>query len=562
MNRIAASSSVSTVTSSRWNHTTNRERRCSGSIYTRGWRAYNITKSGCFRSIPPCPTASNRRNTRLRVIAEHVFKKIAPESVADIARQVEEGRLNLQDLDRLSIEVDQLSTGALKLIFGTASPQDVTLLFVATDLYDDDLEKRQALPELAKVLQSELGIDLEAPHTPETARQVVRRTLLLTDFLAPLPPEAKPTAFSQVSLPQEEHHREKACQLCHVWRQRLDFLEAYLEAARTVEQEIGLSNLDLPWEALAAGETFPVLEAKLLAQAEHEVLAGNPLAALQLAESRKKSFWARQEPALQLRWTLVENSARVIVLGEAIRTELATMKKDPESLFRLYTQETDPWCRLDRLYRHLERQYASFDLEHHQEPDLLEKVLVQVRQHYTLTMEHGTEALSQALEKTDFAIPGFLPQRNIYQQHVLPHLVNQEKTAYVLVDALRYEMGQELAEGLSEEFEVTLKPAMAQLPTVTPVGMAALLPQAETGLELVALAGGNVAVMVGGVVLKDRAARVKYLQEKVAGKTAVLKLKDLIKPSKKHQQEIKEADLILVTSQEIDRLGEEDGRRK
>ncbi|MEJ5330223.1 MAG: PglZ domain-containing protein [Desulfobaccales bacterium] len=498
-----------------------------------------------------------QRNTRLRVIAEHVFKKIAPESAADIARQVEEGRLNLRDLDQLSSEVEQISTGTLKLIFGTASPQDVLLMFVATPQYDEELERRQALPELAKVIKRELGIEVEEQASPAMARHAVRRTLLLTDFLAPLALAEHPAVFSQVPLPQEEQHCRNACQLCHVWRQRLDFLEAYLAAARNVEQELGLAALDLPWENLAAGETFPVLETKLLAQAESQILEGNPLNALHLAERRKNSFWARQEPSLQLRWTLVENSARVMILGEAIRTELSKVKKAPEALFRLYTRETDPWCQLDRLYRHLERQYASFDLEHHQDPDLLEKVVVQVRQHYSLTVTQCTEALTQAFEKAGFKVSGFLSQRNIYQQQVFPRLLDREKTAYVLVDALRYEMGQELAEGLQEEFEVTLTPAIAQLPTVTPVGMAALMPEAEKGLEIVEVAGGNVAITVGGAVLKDRAARVKYLQEKVSRKIAVLKLRDLLKPSKKHRQEIKEADLILVTSQEIDRWGEE-----
>ncbi len=50
------------------------------------------------------------RNTRLRVIAEQVFKKLAPNSVSDICRQVDEGRLSLEELDRLSLEVECLAT--------------------------------------------------------------------------------------------------------------------------------------------------------------------------------------------------------------------------------------------------------------------------------------------------------------------------------------------------------------------------------------------------------------------------------------------------------------------
>jgi hypothetical protein len=58
-------------------------------------------------------------------------------------------------------------------------------------------------------------------------------------------------------------------------------------------------------------------------------------------------------------------------------------------------------------------------------------------------------------------------------------------------------------------------------------------------------------------VLKDRASRVKHFQQAVDGGTAVLKLNDLMKPTKKRSDEIEGAQLLLMTSQEIDRRGEE-----
>ena len=48
--------------------------------------------------------------------------------------------------------------------------------------------------------------------------------------------------------------------------------------------------------------------------------------------------------------------------------------------------------------------------------------------------------------------------------------------AYIFVDAMRYEMGAELAERLGRTNEVQLRPALAALPSITPIGMAALLP--------------------------------------------------------------------------------------
>ena len=43
-----------------------------------------------------------QRNTRLRVLAESVFKKVAPQEVKSILAKVDQGLLSLEDLDRLS----------------------------------------------------------------------------------------------------------------------------------------------------------------------------------------------------------------------------------------------------------------------------------------------------------------------------------------------------------------------------------------------------------------------------------------------------------------------------
>ena len=87
-------------------------------------------------------------------------------------------------------------------------------------------------------------------------------------------------------------------------------------------------------------------------------------------------------------------------------------------------------------------------------------------------------------------------QDEVFRQQVRSRTA-EGKTAYVLVDALRYEMGQEFVEGLGDEFDITFGPAIAQLPTITEVGMAALMPGAEQGMELVDVGAGRVGIRIG-----------------------------------------------------------------
>jgi len=496
-------------------------------------------------------------NTRLRVIGEQVLKTIAPDGVHDIARQIEAGLLNLEDLDRIAEEVGALSTALIKLIFKTAAATEVALEFAAADHHDEELHAKKAMAELLGLFRSELGIDLNEGKSPQESRHDLRRILLLTDLIGCLQGGERSAAFASVKIPQNQSHVEKVTNICKVWRNRADYAEAYEQASMGVEQEAGLGNLGLNPDALSSVETFPFVEQILLLQAESFILDGKPDKALELTTKRRNSFWSLRGHANQLRWALLEDAAQIINLCSRMITDLKTVEKAPTAMVKAYVEHDSPWYILDTYYRHLETKYSTFDLELGREHRTLGQVVALVRQKYSQTVERCIEAFTDALQDADFQIEGHPSQDTIFQRYVQPGAGKPEKTAYVLVDALRYEMGRELMDGLSEEFEVTIEPNIALLPSTTPVGMAALMPGVEKGLELVEMPGGKIAITVGSSTLKDRASRIKHFCQAVGSDATVLKLNELMKPSAETKKKIKGASLILVTSQEIDRWGEE-----
>ena len=97
------------------------------------------------------------------------------------------------------------------------------------------------------------------------------------------------------------------------------------------------------------------------------------------------------------------------------------------------------------------------------------------------------------------------------------------------------------------------------MPTITEIGMAALLPEAHESAKVVSVGGGKLALEIGGTVIKDRKDRVAFLREHAGVTVFDAKLDDLLpKPGKKVKDGIQNAQLILITSQEIDELGEAD----
>ncbi|MDE2823558.1 MAG: PglZ domain-containing protein, partial [Chloroflexota bacterium] len=102
---------------------------------------------------------------------------------------------------------------------------------------------------------------------------------------------------------------------------------------------------------------------------------------------------------------------------------------------------------------------------------------------------------------------------------------------------------------------LTVRPAIAALPTITPVGMAALLPGASAGFSVVE-SKNKLAADVEGSVMVNSSERMKFLKAKVPGATEMLLGKLLSEQASRLKRSIDRASLVVVRSQEIDSLGE------
>src|SRR5262249_25767382 len=275
-----------------------------------------------------------------------------------------------------------------------------------------------------------------------------------------------------------------------------------------------------------------------------------------LAEMRKATFWSREQPAWSLRWSTLELAARLMRASEGVRKNIKKLGPSTAEMVRAYAQFSAPWMMVDRLHRHWESRLLNVDPDEVGGAFDFERLAAKIRHQYAAVVDDLNRALVVRFEESGFEIAGWLPQTHIFAERVVPALREGSKTAYLLVDALRYEMGAELVAGLGEGFEVGLEAGIGVLPSITIVGMAALLPGGQKGLELAATAD-RLAVTVGGHSLKDRQSRMAFLAQGANGKVMPLKLAEVLRLGSKRKKELAEANLIVVTSQEIDRLGEE-----
>ena len=497
-------------------------------------------------------------NTRLSVVARNALKPILGEDqVAEIERQVEAGKLSLADLNSLADKGKDISTGVLTLIFGSANPQEVALAFLHSDQYDEEIGKKEAEKELRHLLQVSFDIELPAAEALSNWRVRLGRHVLLTDLFAALKKQV-PSSLSSVPVATSTGGIDACVRLARTWRNSRDVRDSYVTVANKVEQELGLGQLELPVEPLKENETFLCVERALLVHVESELLKAATPALLQLAEYRLSRFWADVMPAIQARWALISSAAEVLIEADRVGKALKKAPTTVPALVKAYADDDEPWCLLDTHHRHMESRKYNFEFAASDDHHGLEKLITKAEQRYTEVGSELAKHFITQFQKAKHPIKGLLRQRDIFEKQVKP-LLGEGKVAYVWVDALRFEMARELCRLLKDDFKLEIQPAIGTIPTITEIGMAALLPKANESAKVVAVGGGKLALEIGGKVIKDRKDRVAFLKEHAGVSVFDAKLDDLLpKPAKKVKDGIQSAQLILITSQEIDELGEAD----
>jgi hypothetical protein len=497
-------------------------------------------------------------NTRLSVLARNALKLILGEDqVAEIERQVEAGKLSLADLNSLADQGIDISTGVLKLIFGTANPQEVALAFLHSDQYDEGIGKKEAQKELRHLLQISFDIELPAAESLPSWRVRLGRLVLLTDLFAALKSQV-PASLSSVAIATSSGGIDACVRLARTWRNSRDARDSYVTVANKVEHELNLAQLELPVEPLKQCETFLRVEQALLAHVENELLKSATPALLQLAEHRLARFWSDVVPGIQARWALISSAAEVLIEADRVGKALKTAPTAVPALVKAYAGDDEPWCLLDTHHRHMESRKYNFEFAASKEHHGLEKLITKAEQRYTEVGSELAKHFITQFQKAKHPIKGLLRQRDIFEKQVKP-LLGEGKIAYVWVDALRFEMARELCRLLQDDFKLEIQPAIGTIPTITEIGMAALLPMAHESAKVVAVGGGKLALEIGGKLVKDRKDRVAFLKVYAGVSVFDAKLDDLLpKPSKKIKEGVQNSELILITSQEIDELGEAD----
>lgn len=431
----------------------------------------------------------------------------------------------------------------LRTIFDGAQSEALITRWLAEDDKDSTIVEKDATAELFKLIETRLGLPVPDHTTVTEARDKLLRYLLVSEFRSDLECDP-PQSVSMVPEPPGKEHVERIRDVAESFRR--GHAETYVALANKVEADLGLGKAKIDAGHLGNIDTFRFEERALLAYAGELICRREFAKALGIVAGRSRSFWVDRDVGRQAQWEACRLMAELGREIEKVRPALGKANGSPAKWVHAYAAE-DGWFRVDALQRRLETWVAKMD----EEPET-EKSLAVVRREHEELLKKMADGFAKLLGNAAWTVPGALHQTRIH-----PDVVQTMggRVAYFFVDAMRFEMGVELARQLEGTKDLTIRPAIAALPTITPVGMAALLPGASASFSVVEHKG-KLAASIEGTTMSGLTERLKFLKAKVPDAIDIPLGKLLGTSPSKLSKSIGDASLVVVRSQEIDALGE------
>jgi PglZ domain len=432
----------------------------------------------------------------------------------------------------------------LRTLLQAESARDILFaLLVPSPKHKEALKTNEAwVNEARALLGATLGLKLitRAKTWPPIADELWR-FLLFSEFVLDLPSEP-PAALSNV--PRAPQAAQPLVEdLCDRLRSDARTRPTYVERAEQIEMDLDLPNHCQAVAELGVRDTFPFEERTILA-ASVKALEADRLDEIRgILDHHRGSVWIGKGES-QAQWGLVEASLQLVECCDDAERQLADHARSLDTLIGYYVSSL---CEVDRRQREFEQSTADLV-----SPDAaMTAVIDHTRRRYGRLIEKLGVLFTRHLDATGWPPQGRLANADVFNRFVQP-LLNESgrRVAYFMVDALRYELGVALHAELAETDHAELLPACAHFPTVTPVGMASLLPAAGSGLQLAKDGEGFVAVL-GGVRLVQVAQRMELLRARFGDRFAEMPLGRFLAPKQTVPANV---DLLVLRSNEIDSL--------
>ncbi len=345
--------------------------------------------------------------------------------------------------------------------------------------------------------------------------QKIKEILLLSFLFGEVVYKGDQMAESFVSLPKT---REKVTAILERWRNDERYKEYYIEAARKVSEKVKIKDHIVFNEPLLNLETFPeideVILQELLSSTTPENYEKRVEKIREIAEKRIGTFWERN--GFVDYWKPIKIAAELFI---GCKKALEYDGKSRDEMIEKYVNE---WWVLDKLALEL----TSFKIER------IENLVKPAITEYERYLDKINRKFAEAVIKE-----GWVQNHTLFWEYVK----NAEKPVAVLfVDALRFDLAKMVVENVRGVENAEINWLYGVLPSITEVGMAALLPDSQIEIKK----DNPLKVEVCGKPVSTKTERRSYLNRRGIG-TVDFEIANI--PKK---------EILVILVRDIDRLGD------
>lgn len=374
-----------------------------------------------------------------------------------------------------------LSWPNLRALLEVESTRDILfVLLVPNEQQQASLKKSDAwVAEAKALLQASIGLELKTRgKTWSAIGDELWRFLLFSEFVFDLPEEL-PMGLQDVPRAAAEA-KPLVEDMCERLRNDRRTQNTYIERAEAIEVELDLPGICGQMTDLGERDTFPFEERTFLHNAMEAMARDDTDKVKAILGRHAQSVWTGKGES-QAQWDLIRSAFALIECCQDNDRILGEHARSMENLIDFYVSQLRE---IDRLHREFEQAVSDYDWQDTQ--GIMQPVQQQARKQYGKLIEKVQLLFTKHLQQTGWPIVGRMANGDVFDKLVAPKLQQSgTKVAYMMVDALRYELGVALEKQLAEDGKTELKLALAQLPSITLVGMASLLPGASSDLRLV-----------------------------------------------------------------------------
>lgn len=435
----------------------------------------------------------------------------------------------------------------LRALLSVESSRDILFALLSPDEKQQDALKGNDawVSEVKNLLKVSMGLSLKTKgKTWVSIADELWRYLLFSEFMFDLP-ESLPASLSDVPHATEAA-RPLIEDICERLRNDRRTQDIYIQRAESIEsksQGLNLVEACSHIKDLGIKDTFPFEERTFLLNAIASLLNNDIDQTRGIISSHAASVWNGKGES-QAQWDFLRSAVRLIECCQDNDRALPDHTKSMDALLDFYINR---FREVDQRHREFEQAVSDYAWQDTQ--GIFTQVLTFARKQYGKLVETVQFIFTKHLQQTGWPVTGRMANTQVFDKMVAPKLeISGHKIAFIMVDTLRYELGVELEKQLAEETQTQIFPALVQLPSITSVGMAGLLPGASVDFKLIKTDAGF-APQVNGVVVGNVTQRMDFIRKKYGSRFQETRLEEYVR---KRFNISPDTDLLVLRSVEID----------